>query len=154
MRIEASIDYWDESVLTFDPEKVVVRVRDYFPQVVIEPKDYSMDELERVTKFANENFEEPRRSKIITSIRGKNWTNGPSFRFKTPLENEIEITGYSQRYCIAFESKRGIDLEIENTIIDFLKSLKYGEISSDTETNNFCKPHEDQKEHWLLEESA
>jgi hypothetical protein len=151
MTIEASIEYWDENVLTFDPEKVAIRLRKYFTQVLIDPKDYSMDELERFIKYANENIEEPNRSRMISSMRGKNWANGPTFRFKIPLENEIEITGHTKRYRIAFESKQDIDSETEKTIIDFLKSLKYGEIRSDTQTKYFGKLHEDYKDRWLLE---
>lgn len=154
MRIEANIEYWDDNVLTFDPEKVIGKLRKYFPQTIVDPKDYSMDELERFIKYANDNVSEPNRSRVIASMRGKNWANGPTFRFRILGESEREITGYAKRYCVAFESKQDIDFKIEKAIIEFLKSLKYGEIRSNTQTKHFCKPQNDFRDYWLVDETS
>ena len=80
--------------------------------------------------------------------------NTPTFLFKILTEAKIEITGLSNRGRIEFESKQKIDSETEKTIIDFLKSLKYGEIKSTIRTEYFCKPSETFEGRWLLEESV
>lgn len=154
MRIGISIDYWADEVLTFDPEKILFKLKKYFPQVEIDKTDYSRKEVERVTKFANENISEPDRSKMINQVHGKNRANGPAFLFKIPINENIQINGRVQRYSISFKSEEDFNLETEKTIIDFLKSLKYGKIESDTKTENFINSDKDSKKCWLLEEST
>lgn len=150
MRIEAAIDYWGDDVLTFDPEKVVVRLKSYFDEVVIDPKDYSYDELERFIKYADEKIEEPNRSKMIASMKGKSRTNGPAFKFKIPLENNVVVTGVAARYRVEFNCEQDFDAKVEKRIVEFLKSLKYGEIRSNTQTNLFGELSETFENHWLL----
>ena len=153
MRIEAHIDYWVKEVLTFDPIKVLERLEDYLPEVDVDNTDYKLEELERFTIYANENIEEPQRSIMINQMRENNWANGPWFKFKVSLEHHKEITGKVSRYSVDFCSEEIISFETEKNIINFLKSLKYGEIRSDTQTKYFCKSDENYKDHWLLEES-
>ncbi len=154
MRIAAEIKYWSDEVLTFDPEKVLGKLREIFPQMEVDTLDYSLDELERFIKYANEKIPEPNRSRMINSMRGKNWANGPSFRFQIDIDENSKLNGYAKRYTIAFLSESEIDSDTENKIINFLKSLKYGTIRSNTKTEYFCKPDENHQDHWLLEESV
>lgn len=153
MRIESNIEYWDERVLTFDPEKVLQRLAKIFSQTEIDPLDYSFDELERSMQRANESIAEPNRTRMIESMKQKNWTNGPVFKFKIKID-DLEITGYAKRYTTAFLTKTRIDDATETKIVEFLKSLEYGLIRSDTQTRYFSKPDEDFKGRWLLEESV
>jgi hypothetical protein len=76
--------------------------------------------------------------------------NSPTFLFKVLTETNIEITGLSNRWRIEFETEQQIDSQNEKTIIDYLKSLKYGEIRSNTQTQYFCKPSETFAGRWLL----
>ena len=51
MEIRAQIDYWSEEVAVFDPEKVLDRLSQHFPDITIDPKNYSQDEVEKVTEI-------------------------------------------------------------------------------------------------------
>ncbi len=150
MEIEVSIDYWGEEVLTFDPEKVLWRLKNYFQQIEIDPIDYSFDELERFITYSNEKVYEPTRSMVIASRKGKNRTSGPVFRFQIPVTDKLKIKGYAKRYTVAFNFEWIADEALEEKIIVFLKSLNYGEIRSDTQTKKFCIPHKELKNNWTL----
>jgi hypothetical protein len=153
MRIEIWIDYWEEGVLSFNPEKVLIQLRKYFPQVEIDWTDQSRVSLERFFEIAHEKGLTP-----PPMIVEKHWElfsqNTPTFKFKFLTGTNTEITGLSSRWRIEFELERKVDSETEKTIIDFLKSLNYGEIRSNARTEYFCQPHKDFKDYWLLEESV
>lgn len=152
MRIELRIKYWTDEILTFDPEKVLDRLKKYFLHVDIDPKDYSQEELERFVDHANKNIEEPTRSIVINQMQGKNRTNGPVFRFKIVLNKKTEITGFTNRYHIEFKSEEEFDSNSEKIIIDFFKSLNYGQIISNKQTTFFSKASERITGEWLLED--
>lgn len=87
-------------------------------------------------------------------MRRKRWTNGPVFRFQINTDDNKKISGFVSRYRVSFSSEIKIEDKTEKIIIDFLKLLKYGEINSETQTGYFCKPYENNKSYWLLEESV
>lgn len=153
MRIEMWLNYWNDEVLSFNPEKIMVRLRKYFPQVETDWKDQSRFQFEKFLQNVKEKGLEP----PVFIIEDK-WRllaeNSPTFLFKILTEKNIEITGLVNRWRIEFESKQKIDSETEKIIIDFLKSLQYGEIKSNTQTEYFCRPLENYKDFWLLEESV
>ncbi len=152
MRIEAIIDYWEENVLSFDPEKILIRLRNFFPQVETDWIDQSRYRLERFFQTVKEKDLEP--PLIIVEKKWEVFSrNTPTFKFKLLTEPNIEITGLCNRWRIEFESQQKIEAETEKTIIEFLKSIRYGEIRSNIQTDFFCKIDEDNKNYWILEES-
>lgn len=54
MRIESNIEYWTDKFLTFDPEKIINKLSEYFPQIECDSTDYSFAEFERFINYANE----------------------------------------------------------------------------------------------------
>jgi hypothetical protein len=80
--ISKEIAYWTESVACFDPEKVLGKLVEAFPQVQIDPTDYAEEELNRIRQFAQEHIEsEERRLNMIRQITGKARRNGPGYHF-------------------------------------------------------------------------
>jgi uncharacterized protein YecE (DUF72 family) len=152
MIILAEINYDDNEVLTFDPEKVLKRIKLFFDKVEIDTTDYSRKRLERTIKLANEEAEEPSRSDIINQILANNRRIGPAFRFKVFLDGETEVSGNVSRYLVKFSVNHEFSNENEKLLANFLKSLNYGSISSFTETDLFCVPCKKIKGQWLLYE--
>jgi hypothetical protein len=153
MRIEIWLNYWSDEVLSFNPEKVIIRLRKYFPQVETDWKDQSRFWFEKFFQSVKEKGLEP--PDFIIEDKWRLFAaNSPTFLFRILTETNTEITGLSNRWQIEFESKQKFDSDTERTIIDFLKSLEYGKIKSNTQTEYFCRPHENIKDFWLLEESV
>ncbi len=127
MEIRSQIDPSGEGVAVFDPSKVLDRLEQYFPKVDIDPKDYSQEDVDKITKFVQETDPE-KKAFLITSYRDKNRRNGPTYKFSLNLVNGIKIEGHARRYSVAFRSEGEVDEETRNKIIEFLESLKLGEI--------------------------
>jgi hypothetical protein len=151
MQIWLTIDPHGDGVLTFDPGKVLDRLAEYLPEADIDPIDYGWEEIEKITKLANEQCAEPTRSTIINQIVGKNRRNGPTYKFRIATREAAEINGHARRYSIRFACDKVFNAAAEKKIIEFLKSLKYGEISSDTKTEYFCVPDEPSNTKWFLQ---
>lgn len=151
MRIESWINYWDEGFLTYNPEKIRGVFFEIFPTAVFDKTNFARFHLERFLQAVKEKELNP-----PEFIIDKKWElafqNGPVFKFEIPLESDKKIRFSASRYRVTFESDSGFNDEIENKIIDFLKSLKYGRIRSNQRTENFTEPCEDFKDYWKLKD--
>jgi hypothetical protein len=127
MKITAQIDFWGEGVATFAPDKVIDRLEQWFPTVIIDPKDYSQDEVDQITNFVQQ-AEPEKRAYMIEQIKRKNRHNGPTYRFTFESQTGQMIEGYARRYSVYFMSEEEIDDATQNKIVEFLESLKLGEI--------------------------
>ena len=127
MKITAKIAVSGEGVATFAPEKVLDRLKQWFPNVIIDPKDYSQDEVDKITKFVQET-EPERRAFMIEQIKRKSRQNGPTYKFTFESQTGQMIEGYARRYSVYFISEEKIDDETQKKIVEFLESLKLGEI--------------------------
>jgi hypothetical protein len=150
VRIGAEIDYYDDGVLTFDPEKVLVKLKHYFDNVKVDLTDYSRQRLEKIIKIEKERGQELNHSDVIKQMLANNRRNGPIFRFKIQHRDDAKIIGSVQRYAITFRSEQKIDNLMEQKIVAFLKSIEYGEIYSFENTSLFCKKSRNIKGKWLL----
>jgi hypothetical protein len=150
MNIWLTIDYHGDGVLCFDPGKVPEKVEEYFPQVEIDPIGYGWEEAERFTEFADDGLFHDSDASIINQIRGKYGRNSPTYKFKVKTDNTAEINGHARRYSVRFTSENIFDAATEKRIIEFPGSLKYGEIYSDTKTDNFCVPKNILVNKWIL----
>src|SRR5690242_10574016 len=101
--ITKEIAYWTESVACFDPEKVLDKLVEAFPQVEIDPIDYAQEELNRFRQFAREHIEsEETRLTMLDQITGKARRNGPVYHFHLGSEGDVAIRGYVARYRVGF----------------------------------------------------
>lgn len=127
MEIRAKIESSSKGVAVFDPGKVFDRLTEYFLKVDIDPKDYSQEEVDKITKFIQET-DHKKKAFLIASYQGKNRRNGPTYKFSLNSINGTRIDGHARRYSVTFRSEGEIDDETRNEIIEFLKSLQLGEI--------------------------
>ncbi|HEY8559116.1 MAG TPA: hypothetical protein VIL74_01850 [Pyrinomonadaceae bacterium] len=150
MQIWLTIDYHGDRVLAFAPEKVLDKVKDFFPQAEFDKTDYGLREVDRMTGFANERVSEERRADMIEQIRGKYRRNGPTYKFSVALGGGAKIDGHARRYSVRFACEPDFDAATEKTVIELPRSIKYGEISSDRKTECFCVPDEFSETRWFL----
>ncbi len=150
MRIESYISYWKSNGLSFNPEKIIVRLRkEYFPELETDWKDQSRIYFERFFENIKKKSLEPP-DFVVESKWNLFSSNSPTFLFTISLKT-LNINGNVNRYVINFETEKKFDLETEKKIINFLTSLKYGDIKSDTKTKYFCKQNENYKNYWNLD---
>ena len=82
--IYCSIDYYSESVLCFDPQKLLSKLSDAFPNVEIDREDLSAKEVAWVTEYTESNSEmqDAHKEMMRRQIAGKQSRMGPDYRFK------------------------------------------------------------------------
>lgn len=149
MRISSEIEYDGAHVYAFDPQKVLVRMQIWFPRMVADKCDLAQAEIERFTQFLADNqIEEPRRSRLLDQIHGKAATNGPAYDFTLELSESEAIQGQVARYEVFFAIPHAFRAESEHQIVAFLESLAIGTIRCDTQTQLFSVPDPVYRDFW------
>lgn len=130
MNIEAVIKYQGHSVATFDPEKVLLRIIEHFPDAVIDPTDWAQREVAALDSFLDQRSIAPETKQTMSSqIRGKARRNGPVFKFRlADSDLGTAIEGYASRYRVGFRSAHDIEQTCRRRITDFLRSLELGDL--------------------------
>ncbi len=128
MNIEAVIDYWGPGVATFDPEKVLWRLKEHFPEAEIDTADRAELEVASLDAFVEQQqFEPQTKDTMRRQIRGKSRRNGPVYQFNL-TDGGVLIEGRSSRYCVTFRSDQDIEGELRRRIVGFLESLNLGRL--------------------------
>jgi hypothetical protein len=129
MNIEVEIPYWGPQVATFDPEKVLRRLKEQFPEAEIDPTDWAEREVASLDAFLEQRCVPPEtKDAMRRQIRGKARRNGPVYRFKLADGVGTAIEGYSSRYRVVFRSAHDVEEECRSRIADFLRSLGLGNL--------------------------
>jgi hypothetical protein len=130
MNIQAEIKYWGLEVATFDPEKVLQRLKEQFPEADIDTTDWAESEVASLDSFLERRSVPAETSDAMRrQIRRKAVRNGPIYKFKLTDGDGISIEGYSSRYRVVFRSANDIDQKFCGRIIDFLRSLGLGNLT-------------------------
>jgi hypothetical protein len=126
LRISCSLSYWSDSVATFDPEKVAIRLLKEFPEATVDPEDRSEAEVQRIRNFLEERRPPIERNdtkdSMLRQIQGKRRRNGPVYGFELPV-GQIRIRGLMSRYTIDFWADSLLEPLLHDRIFEFLKSL-------------------------------
>lgn len=128
--IYCSIDYYSESVLCFDPQKVLSKLSDAFPNVEIDREDLSAKEVAWVTAYTESNSEmqDDHKEMMRRQIAGKQSRMGPAYRFTF----SDAISGHVHRYSLVFKSESTFPNDVGDQIRDFMTTLGAGTISEGT----------------------
>jgi hypothetical protein len=127
MILEAVLDYWGVEVGTFDPEKVLARMRSAFPQLTSDFHDHANDEVENVVKSLKGNCaSESTEAAIKRQIQGKTRRNGPVYRFKIRFDSGELIEGMTSRYSVQFTLPDNANSATLGQIENFLRELDLG----------------------------
>ena len=125
--IYCSIDYHSDAVLCFDPQKLLNKLSDAFPNVEIDRDDLSAKEVAWVAEYTESNSEMPDDSKNMMrqQIAGKQRRMGPAYRFQF----SDAISGHVNRYSIVFKTDGNFPDADVKTIREFMSTLGAGTIS-------------------------
>jgi hypothetical protein len=129
MYLGARIDYWGKDVATFDPEKVLRRLREVFPAACIDWTDLAEKEVASLDQYLERSEASPEvKDTMRRQIRGKARSNGPCYGFRLDDGDGHPIEGRAGRYSVYFRSEEIVDEETRRRLIDFLKSLSLGKL--------------------------
>ena len=128
--ITCSIDYYSDSVLCFDPQKLLNKLSEAFPNIEIDREDLSGKEVAWVTEYTESNSEmrDARKEMMRQQIAGKQRRMGPAYRFQF----SDTITGHLNRYSIVFKTDGEFTDDDATTIREFMSTLEAGTISDGT----------------------
>jgi hypothetical protein len=129
MNIEVVIKYRGPGVATFDPEKVLWRLKEQFPEAEINTTDWAEREVASLDSFLEERAIAPETKETMRKqIRGKARRNGPVYKFKLVDGKGATIEGQSSRYRVVFRSAHDIEETFRQQITDFLRGLELGNV--------------------------
>jgi hypothetical protein len=123
MELGVYLDYHSADVGTFDPGKVILRVQEAFPDAILDPLDYSDQEVRRIVKKYGDL---PQGSVMVRQIKDKQQRNGPSFRFEIPAAAG-PMVGFARRYEVRVTVPDATDDATVAKLREFLKGLTLGE---------------------------
>ena len=126
--LSCSIDYDSDSVLCFDPQKLLSKLSDAFPSIEIDREDLSAKEVAWVTEYTQAHTEMTHDLKIMMQqqIAGKQRRIGPAFRFRF----SDTVTGHVNRYSLIFKTDGDFGEDDANAIREFMATLGAGTIST------------------------
>ena len=126
--ITCSIDYYSDSVLCFDPPKILSKLQQAFPSAEIDRTDLSTAEVAWVTEYTETNSDMPdeRKEMMRKQIAGKQQRVGPAYRFKI----SDSVSGYVNRYSIVFKTEAEFTDDDTHRIRSFMTSLGTGKIDT------------------------
>lgn len=124
--ITCSIDYHSDSVLCFDPQKVLTKLLAAFPAVEADRNDLSAQEVAWVSEYTDSaaNMPDEQKEMMRRQILGKQTRNGPVYRF---IYSD-SITGQVQRYSVVFKTDGCFGNEDAEAIREFMSTLEAGVI--------------------------
>jgi hypothetical protein len=126
-RISLELSYWTDFVGTFDPWKVLWRIKKTFPSAAIDTTDHQEVRLNRELEgWARNDIPEPTRQTLIGQSKRLYRDNGSTYRFEIPCGLEASINGCVRRYSVSFNLPPDTPPEMRQSIITFLASLELG----------------------------
>lgn len=126
MKLALTIDYWTDSVGTFDPVKVVRMVKCSFPEAAVDERDYQAEELNNLRRHIK-TLSEPGRTTMLRQAERKAMDNGPCFHFAIEVGPDT-VRGRVSRYELVLDLPDAVDGRLRCRVESFLASLKLGEV--------------------------
>jgi hypothetical protein len=126
--LELELDFWDDSVGAFEPEKVLRQLQRAFPGVEIDPTDHQRVRLLRELEFWSQGGRESEvRETLVRQSWGLYQTNGPTYRFVVPFPSGHRVGGGARRLSVYFRLPPDLPPEHREQLLTFLRSLRMGE---------------------------
>jgi folate-binding protein YgfZ len=126
--LSVELDFWDDSVGAFEPEKVIRQLGRAFPNLEFDATDYQQVRLLRELEIWEELSQ--RDGKVRESLIANSWhlfrTNGPTFRFEIPFESGHRVKGGARRMSVGFHVPIDLPSEHRERLLAFLDSLDLG----------------------------
>jgi hypothetical protein len=121
------------SGVAFDPQKVIVKARAWFPEADFLPGDKAAEEVHRAeTLFAEELRQNPAGpgSSVIASLRRRAYSFGPAFAFRIPQTGQDPVRATARGSGVHFVFDEPITEVLRDRILGFLRSLGIGRLEA------------------------
>ena len=127
-RLAIDLDFWDDAIGAFEPEKVLRQLEVAFPAAEIDPTDHQQVRLLRELESWGQGGREPElREKLVRQSWHLYQTNGPTYRFAVPFPTGQRVSGSARRLSVCFRLPSGLPAECRDQLLAFLRSLRMGE---------------------------
>ena len=135
-----SIPWHDDTVVCFEPQKVMWRVKEWFPDSELDYTDYGEEKRQREKKFFSEqDIPEERLKSLLWQCDDNYRANSPSYRFQIPCDDGFgPIQGVSRRLVVSVVREVAPPKATQDRIEEFLRTFEIGtfECWYDDESSN------------------
>ena len=116
--ITARIDHLSDGVACFDPIQVLSRLRNAFPELIENSRDYLWETADRLRQITDPDSV----AALRIAVRDMQ-ERGPKFLFTIPLPDGRTITGTAERYWISVSSSEDFPEDFRRRFTAFLNGL-------------------------------
>lgn len=123
--VSAKIEYDSDSVICFDPNKIVFRLMEEFPEIIVCFEDYSWrdhDLFKRRGAYEG----------AIRTAENDARRRAPIYIFRFRNSDEQIIKGKAERYFITIKSNKKIPTKLKQRLLLFFDSFKIKEVEIDS----------------------
>ena len=123
--ISAKIDFDSDGVICFDSNKIIFRLMEEFPEIIVCLEDYGWRDYDIFKqRGANEG--------AIRVAENDARRRAPIYVFSFRNSNGQKIKGHAERYIISVRSNEKIPSDLKQRLLSFFNSLKVGIIEVDS----------------------
>jgi hypothetical protein len=138
MTITLTIDVDGPDIVTFDPAKVLRRIKDHFPNFQSDYSNHAYRELDVLAQyFIDHATPDAARQPIQDELRHKVARIGPVYTFTISVPDGTPIQGVVNRYTTSFRTTSTFDLALQEALIRFLCAFQVGFLTCDRQTPYF-----------------
>ncbi len=121
--------YEHPSDAVLDPDTVVQRVKEEFPETAVIAGDQLAQSADRAEALGAADH-------VVDTLRRNAQLYGPAYAFEIPLQGGDLLKGRARRYDVTFLFDEPLPEELRQRILAFLKSFGVGKIEASTETRS------------------
>ena len=125
-RLSLELDFWDETIGAFEPQKVITRLHEAFPNAEIDLTDHLRRRLLFELDYWPLNDCGDRYNTLVRNSWHLYQTCGPSYHFAIVFPSG-RVTGSARRLSIEFLVPVRMPTAEQESLIAFLRSLRMGE---------------------------
>jgi hypothetical protein len=120
--------YGHPSGAVFDPDRVIQKVKERFPETKVVPGDQLALSAERAAAGGAAD-------QVVATLRRTAQSYGPAYAFEIPIPGGRSIHGRARRYDISLLFDDPLPEELRSRFIEWLKSFGVGKLEASTETS-------------------
>ncbi len=127
IELSLTLDWWSDTVGVFEPELVLRRIHQTFPDTVFDPIDYQEQQLLKEVSHWQSAVSDPiQQAKLIQQSKDNYRTNGPTFKCTIPFMPDWHVEGITRRLSIRFFLPTAFPSIYQQKLENFLHSLAMG----------------------------
>jgi hypothetical protein len=136
MELSLTLDWWSDTVGVFEPELVLRRIHQTFPETIFDPIDYQEQQLLKEVAHWQSAVSDPiQQAKLIQQSKDNYRTNGSTFKCTIPFKPSWHVEGIVRRLSVRFLLPPAFPRAYQQQLEGFLRSLTmgtptYNEVSS------------------------